>query len=87
MIQKESQINFEMFLKAARNDDISLVSCKDAKGREFDVLAILCLDGEDLDNYVYLPFAVLATSNLYPLMNKIKPPENLKGAWCWDDED
>jgi len=23
---------------------------------------------------------------LYSLMNKIKPPDNLKGEWYWDEE-
>ena len=86
MIQQESRMNFETFMKAAKNNDISLVSCKDAKGREFDVLAILCIDGENFDNYVYMPFAVMATASLYPLLNKIKPPDNLKGKWIWHDE-
>lgn len=86
MIQQESQMNFTTFMKAAKNGDISLVSCKDAKGREFDVVAVLCHDGNNLDNYVYMPFAVMVSSSLYPLMNKINPPETLKGKWIWDDD-
>lgn len=86
MIQPETEMNFRTFIEAAKNDDVSLVSCKDAKGRSFDVIAVLCVDANDFSHDVYMPFAVMAGSNMYPLMRKIKPPENLKGEWCWDEE-
>jgi len=87
MIGQESQMNFQTLIKAVKNDDVALVSCKDAKGRQFDVLAIVSLNGANLDEYIYIPFAVMATPSLYPLFNKIKPPETLQGEWFWYDDD
>ena len=84
MIRDECASNFETFLRAARNGDVSLVACKDAKGRDLQVMCVLAHSG---NGYAYLPFGLLATPALYPLMNKIQPPTTLKGEWVWDDED
>ena len=84
MISKESEINFNTIVLAASNGDMSVVSCKDAKGREFDVLCVLA-SSIDNDGYAYVPFAVMLTPAIYPLMQKIKPPESLKGDWLWDE--
>ena len=87
MIGKESKANFKTLMDAAKNDDISVVSCKDAKGREFQVLCVLGLVDSSVPKYAYLPFALMMTPSLYSLMNKIEPPESLKGEWVWDDDD
>ena len=87
MIELESQMNFETLMRAAKNGDISLVSCKDAKGRKFDVVAVLAMSGPLLEDYTYIPFAIMVNPSLYPLFKKIKPPETLKGEWVWDDDD
>ena len=85
MIQKEAAANFTTFVTAAANEDVALVACKDAKGREFQTL---CIVAQTMDeDYVYLPFALMITPSLYPLMGKVKPPDNLKGEWIWDDDD
>ena len=84
MISKESQYNFDTMVKAVSNNDIAIVSCKDSKGREFEVL---CVVTENTDGgYVYLPFGMMLNQPLYSLMNKIKPPDNLKGEWYWNEE-
>ena len=85
MIGKESEANFQTMLLAARNKDISIVSCTDAKGREFEVLCVLASVAEE-EGYVYIPFGLMLTPSLYPLMNKLDPPPQLKGEWLWDDE-
>lgn len=85
MIGQESKANFQTVQLAAKNDDISVVACKDAKGREFEVLCILAASPDG--DYAYLPFGFMLTPPLYKLMNKLEPPENLKGEWLWDDED
>lgn len=84
MIQDECAANFQTFLRAAKNEDIALVSCKDAKGREFQVL---CIVAQHADGWVYLPFGLMNTPSIYSLINKIKPPSNLKGEWIWNDDD
>lgn len=86
MIEQESQANFETFMRAAKNGDISLVSCTDAKGRKFDVIAVLALTGPLLQDYAYIPFAFMANPSMYPLMKKIQPPHTLKGEWVWNDD-
>ena len=85
MIRQESAANFNTMVKATKNNDLSVVSCRDAKGREFDVLCVLamCPNG----TYIYMPFGLMMTPSLYPLLNKLQPPDNLKGEWFWDDED
>ena len=83
MIRKECQVNFETFMRAAKNKDVSLVSCKDSKGRDFQVLCIL-VDVEETGGNAYIPFGLMVTPALYPLMNKIEPPENLQGEWMWE---
>ena len=83
MIEQDCAANFETFMRAAKNGDIALVSCQDAKGRELQVLTVVATG---IDNYAYLPFAIMMTPPLYPLMNKIQPPEKLKGEWLWDDD-
>lgn len=84
MIQDECATNFETFLKAASNGDVALVSTKDAKGREFQTLCIVAQTMDD--DYVYLPFGFMLSPSFYSLMNKLQPPENLKGTWIWDDD-
>ena len=41
MIGEEVAANFETFMRAAKNGDIALVSCKDKKGREYQVLSVV----------------------------------------------
>ena len=84
MIQEETKTNFNTLVLAAKNDDLSLVSCKDSKGRAIEVLAI-CTPTTDGTEYAYLPFAVLISPSIYPLLNKISPPDNLKGVWFWNE--
>jgi len=84
MIGKECQSNFNTFMLACKADDVSLVACKDSKGREFQVLCILA-PIEGTEEYVYLPFAFMITPTLYTLVNKVKPFDNLKGDWVWEE--
>lgn len=86
MIGKESKANFKTLMMAAKNEDVSIVSCKDAKGREFQALCVLGMIDPDKPEYAYLPFALMMTPSLYSLMNKLEPPKNLKGEWIWDDD-
>jgi len=83
MISKESQFNFDTMIRAASNDDVAVVSCKDSKGRVFEVLCVVA--EESSGDYAYLPFGMMINTPLHSLMNKIKPPENLKGTWYWDE--
>ena len=87
MIGSESKYNFETLMKAAINDDVALVSCKDAKGRNFDVLAVVAHDASNFNNYVYIPFAIMVNPSIYSLLNKIHPPETLIGEWGWSNDD
>lgn len=84
MIQQESVANFQAMMRAAGNQDLSVVSCTDAKGRTFEVLCILTSDHTGKD--IYLPFGFMLSPSLYSLMNKMQPPENLKGEWYWHDD-
>jgi hypothetical protein len=86
LIQPETKLNFQTFLAAANNGDVSLVACTDAKGREFNVLSILTLLSPEYKEEGYMPFAILLGPSLYPLMNKIKPPDTLKGEWIWNED-
>jgi len=84
MIGQESEANFQTMLLAAKNNDLSVVSCQDAKGRTFEVLCILANNKEG--EYAYLPFGLMINPHLYSLVNKISPPQQLKGEWLWDDD-
>jgi hypothetical protein len=84
MIKDECAYNFKTFLRAAKNGDIALVSTKDAKGRDIQTL---CIVAQTLDDdYVYMPFGIMISPSLYPLINKLQPPSTLKGEWIWDDD-
>tara|TARA_R110001592_G_scaffold175527_3_gene414834 strand:+ start:2402 stop:2683 length:282 start_codon:yes stop_codon:yes gene_type:complete len=85
MISKESQRNFRELMRAVSQGDISVVECKDKKGRDFQVLCAL-VHQPDIDEYEYIPFGFMLTPGFYPLMNRIEPPENLKGRWSWPQE-
>jgi hypothetical protein len=71
-------------MKAAKNEDISLVSCTDSKGRDFQVLCVLAPAGPEGGD-VYIPFGMMITPTLYPLINKLQPPDALKGDWMWEE--
>lgn len=86
MISLETKFNFNTLLAAAKEEDLAVVSCEDAKGKQFDVLVAVCPDIENLDEYAYIPFALMLTPNLYPLINRLQPPDKLKGRWVWDDD-
>ncbi len=83
MIGEETAANFETFMRAAKNGDIALVSCTDAKGRDYQVLSVVATG---VEKYAYLPFGIMITPSLYPLVNKFKPPTHLKGEWLWDED-
>ncbi|MBV72496.1 MAG: hypothetical protein CMH52_14320 [Myxococcales bacterium] len=85
MIGHESQSNFTTMMRAAKNGDISVVSCEDAKGRSFEVLCVVAQTPDE--EYAYLPFGLMLSPPLYKFMNKLSPPKRLKGEWIWDDED
>mgnify|MGYP003660561238 CR=1 FL=1 len=84
MIQKECEENFDTMIRAAKNNDVCVVSCTDAKGRSFQTLCVLAI--KENGEYIYLPFGFMLTPSLYSLMGKINPPENLKGEWMWDEK-
>jgi len=86
MIQKECVRNFHTLVKACKEDDVSVVLCKDAKGREFQTICVLYQDPSDPDVSCYLPFALMVNPTFYPLLNKLHPPDRLKGEWMWTDD-
>lgn len=84
MISDQSQQNFNTLRRAFSRGDVSVVACKDSKGKEYQVLCTLSHDPEM--GYTYTPFALMITPSFYPLINKIQPPESLHGDWDWRDD-
>lgn len=85
MISQESQRNFRELLRAVISGDITVVECKDRKGKNYQVICALFSD-PDTDEYEYVPFGFMLTPTFYSLMNRIEPPEHLKGSWEWPKE-
>ena len=85
MISKESQRNFRELMRAVSQGDINIVECTDHKGKSYQVICALSYD-PDLAEYEYTPFGFMITPSFYPLMNRIQPPENLKGKWMLPQE-
>ena len=84
MIKKECQRNFETFVQAIKRDDIAVVLCKNAKGKEFQTLCVVFENPDDPNKTCYTPFGFMANPTFYPLLNSLSPPENLKGDWMWE---
>jgi len=85
MISQETKKNFSTLQRAFSRGDVSIVSCKDSKGREHQMVCALCHD-EPTGTYKYVPFAFMITPSFYSLVNKIQPPDNLQGEWGWDNK-
>lgn len=91
MISESSARNFDILQWAmANNEDdpnhingAAIVECKADKGRTFQVL---CVVHDSDEGTFYTPYALMLTGSLFPLMNKLQPPENLKGTWVWDED-
>jgi len=85
MITPETQENFKTLQRAFSRGDVSVVACKDSKGKEYPVLCALSYDPQT-EEYTYIPFALMISRTFHPLLNKLYPPENLHGNWAWMPE-
>jgi hypothetical protein len=88
MISESSARNFKILQWAMTTNEeepnhkngVALVECQADKGRTFQVL---CVVHDSDEGTFYTPYALMLTGSLFPLMNKLRPPENLRGAWVW----
>mgnify|MGYP005670779135 CR=1 FL=1 len=86
------QKNFENLIFAAQQTDedpchpngLAVVICKDFKGRSFPVLCLV-FDHQDEGTF-YTPYALMIDQTIAPLINKLVPPEGLKGEWTWKEK-
>ena len=84
MIQQECVRNFQTLSRAFEEEDISVVLCKDTKGKEFQTICIVYDNPDNPNETCYMPFGFMGSPSLYGLLNKISPPETLKGDWMWN---
>ena len=69
-IPKDFKKNFETLLAAAKNGDLALLECKDAKTKE--PRYVVCAVGFDSGQYVMTPFGHMAEGNPF---DAYLPPE------------
>ena len=84
MIQQECVRNFQTLSRAFKVGDVSVVLCRDAKGKEYQTLCVVYDSPDDPDETCYMPFGFMVNPSFYPLLNKMHPPETLKGDWMWN---
>jgi len=84
MITNESIRNFQELARVCAHGDMSVVECSDSKDRKYQVICAV-VDPPDSDEAVYVPFGFMLTPNIYNLLDRIKPPESLKGEWAWPE--
>ena len=84
MIKEECVRNFKTLKKAMESGDVAVVLCKDLKGREVQTICVVYDNPDNPDETCYMPFGMMINPSFYSLLNKLLPPENLKGKWMWN---
>lgn len=84
MISKESQNNFQELIRVCSHGEMCVVECSDSKDRKYQVICAV-VDLPEFDEAVYVPFGFMLTPNIYNLLDRINPPESLKGEWAWPE--